>query len=71
MFIGAVQSEPSPMHNADFTVRDLDSSAEWLRRAGSENFEYNQSMKQLQDAMRDKGDGREFGRRRRRRRAFR
>ena len=55
MYIGAVQSEPSPMHNADFTVRDLDSSAEWLRRAGSENFEYNQSMKQLQDAMREKG----------------
>ena len=55
MYIGAVQSEPSPMCNVDFYVTDLDSSSEWLKRAGAENFEYNQNMKQLQDAMREKG----------------
>ena len=55
MFVGAVQSEPSPMHNVDFHVRDLDSSADWLRSAQSENFAHDQSMKQLQDAMREKG----------------
>ena len=55
MFVGAVQSEPSPMHNVDFFVRDLDSSAAWLRNAQSENFAHNQSMQQLQDAMREKG----------------
>jgi hypothetical protein len=55
MYVGAVQSEPSPMCNVDFYVTDLDSSSEWLKRAGAENFEYNQNMKQLQDAMREKG----------------
>lgn len=43
------------MANANFAIKDLDSSSEWLKRAGAENFEYNQSMKQLQDAMREKG----------------
>lgn len=55
MFVGCVQAEPGPMTNADFTVKDLDSSSSWLKRAGAENFEYNKSMQQLQDAMREKG----------------
>ena len=55
MFVGCVQAEPGPMTNGDFTVKDLDSSSDWLKRAGAENFEYNQSMQQLQDAMKEKG----------------
>ena len=43
------------MHNTDFLVQDMDSSNDWLKRAVSENLEYNASMQVLQDAMRDKG----------------
>ena len=55
MFIGSVLQQPSPMHNTDFLVQDMDSSTDWLKRAVSENLEYNASMQALQDAMRDKG----------------
>ena len=43
------------MVNVDFTVAELDSDAAWLKSAGAENYQYNQSMQQLQDAMREKG----------------
>lgn len=55
MFIGSVLAEPSPMHNSDFSVSEMDSSSQWLKQATSENVEFNQSMRQLQDAMREKG----------------
>ena len=55
MFIGCVQAQPEPMRNDDFVVSELNSSSEWLKRASSENYQYNQSMQQLQDAMREKG----------------
>mmetsp|Transcript_20123 Transcript_20123/g.50151 ORF Transcript_20123/g.50151 Transcript_20123/m.50151 type:complete len:378 (-) Transcript_20123:37-1170(-) len=55
MFVGCVQAEPSPMRNEDFFIKDLDSSSPWLKQAGAENYEYNKSMQQLKDAMREKG----------------
>jgi HSP20 family molecular chaperone IbpA len=55
MYAGSIQAEPSPMVNVDFTVAELDSDAAWLKSAGAENYQYNQSMQQLQDAMREKG----------------
>ena len=55
MYVGSVQADPGPLANVDFTVKELDSGSEWLKRAGVENYQYNQSMQQLQDAMREKG----------------
>ena len=55
MFVGRVQAEPSPMRNVDFAVADISVGSEWLRAAASENYRYNQSMSELQAAMKDKG----------------
>ena len=51
----SVQAEPSPMRNVDFAVADISVGSEWLRAAASENYRYNQSMSELQAAMKDKG----------------
>ena len=55
LYVGAIQAEPSPTHNVDFTVDDLDSQSAWLRAASAENVAHDQAMRQLQDAMREKG----------------
>lgn len=56
MYCGAVVADhPQPMMNVDFTVAELDSSSPWLKHAGNENAAYQQSMRQVQDAMREKG----------------
>ena len=47
--------DSSPTHNVDFTVDDLDSQSAWLRAASAENVAHDQAMRQLQDAMREKG----------------
>ena len=55
MFVGRIQAEPSPMCNVDFAVKDLSVGSDWLRSAAAENYKHNQSMSELQAAMKDKG----------------
>jgi hypothetical protein len=57
VFVGAVQTEPQPMRSVDFTVKEMDSSAAWLKLAPMENAEYAMSMKELEKAMSEKGVG--------------
>ena len=57
VFVGAVQTEPQPMRSVDFTVKEMDSSATWLKLAPMENAEYAMSMKELEKAMAEKGAG--------------
>lgn len=47
VFIGRVQVEPAPMHNIDFLIQDLDSGAQWLRAAATENYDYQMGMRQV------------------------
>ena len=55
MFVGRIQAEPSPMCNVDFAVKDLSVGSDWLRSAAAENYKHNQSMSELQAAMKDNG----------------
>lgn len=55
IFVGAVQTEPQPMRSVDFTLKEMDSSASWLKLAPMENAEYAISMKELEKAMAEKG----------------
>ena len=57
VFVGAVQTEPQPMRSVDFTLKEMDSSASWLKLAPMENAEYAISMKELEKAMAEKGAG--------------
>ena len=57
VFVGVVQTEPQPMRSVDFTVKEMDSSATWLKLAPMENAEYAMSMKELEKAMAEKGAG--------------
>ena len=45
------------MRSVDFTVKEMDSSAAWLKLAPMENAEYAMSMKELEKAMSEKGVG--------------
>jgi hypothetical protein len=40
------------MRNEDFTVKDLDSTSEWLRTAPSENYQYGVAMQEMQEKLR-------------------
>jgi hypothetical protein len=53
VYVGRVQCQPSPMYNIDFTVKDLDSSAAWMKRAAAENYDYGLGMAELRDKMGD------------------
>ena len=55
MYIGRVQTKPEPMRNVDFELRDLDSSAAWMRAATMENVEYSKGLKDLEAAMNKNG----------------
>ena len=57
VFVGAVQTEPQPMRSVDFTVKEMDSSASWLKLAPMENAEYAMSMKELEKAIQRKAGG--------------
>ena len=47
MYCGAVQADPQPMVNVDFTIAELDSSSSWLKTASNENAAYQQSMREV------------------------
>ena len=55
MFIGRVRTKPEPMRSVDFQLKDLDSSATWMRAATMENVEYSKGLKELEDAMNKNG----------------
>jgi len=55
MFVGRVASQPSPMHNIDFLLGDMDSSSKWVTTAPAENYEYSLGMKEVEKALSEKG----------------
>ena len=54
-YVGRVRTQPVPARNVDFKVSDMDSNSEWLKRAATENIEYNMEMQRLAATMKEKG----------------
>jgi len=53
VYLSRTQTVPSPMKNVDFTLAEMESSAEWLKRAATENYDYGLGMRQVRDAIED------------------
>lgn len=55
VYIGRTAVQPPPMRNVDLRVEETSSSADWLRRAATENYDYSLGMRQIHDAIEAKG----------------
>jgi hypothetical protein len=47
LFVGRVATNPAPMRNADFVLKDLDSDSNWIKTAPAENYQYSLGMKEV------------------------
>mmetsp|Transcript_19754 Transcript_19754/g.67278 ORF Transcript_19754/g.67278 Transcript_19754/m.67278 type:complete len:327 (-) Transcript_19754:276-1256(-) len=50
VYVGRVRTDVSPMRNEPFGAHELSSGAEWLRRAVSENIDYQAGLSEFHDA---------------------
>eukprot|EP00281_Chroomonas_sp_CCMP1168_P006593 CAMPEP_0206257150 /NCGR_PEP_ID=MMETSP0047_2-20121206/25175_1 /ASSEMBLY_ACC=CAM_ASM_000192 /TAXON_ID=195065 /ORGANISM="Chroomonas mesostigmatica_cf, Strain CCMP1168" /LENGTH=327 /DNA_ID=CAMNT_0053683693 /DNA_START=179 /DNA_END=1162 /DNA_ORIENTATION=+ len=57
VFVGRTRVQPSPMRNVDFALEDMDSSADWIKRAGAENYDYGLGMREFKDVVNKSNPG--------------
>ena len=60
VYVGRVCTQPVPMRNGDFFIKDLDSSNDWIKTAPEENYKYGIGMKEVEAALNSKGNSQQI-----------